>query len=132
LWAGERRWLVALLGILAVLGAAHAHVAQEALAAHGREPAFGASRLSLDYVLSAVSPSDRPVGWAVGLAAEVLGIIGLIRLRHSGGAAPLILTAAAVLIPATVFLGREYWGLTFGVALASYAPAALPLVRTSP
>jgi hypothetical protein len=130
----ERRkpfWIAA--AVLAALAAVHVALAQQALSAHGREPGFGASGLSVHYVLSALSPSDRPFGWIVGLAGGLLGVVGLVRLQATDRAARLVLLVAAVLVPATIFVGREYWGITFGVAVACFAPAGLALLRpTSP
>ena len=75
-------------------------------------------------MLSALSPSDRPFGWIVGVGGGVLGLVGAVRRWPVDRAARLVVLTAAVLVPATVFFGREYWGLTFGVALACFAPAA--------
>jgi len=128
-WAGRRRPFLLVLGVLAVAAAVHVHFAQQALSAHGREPAFGASGLSPRYILSSLGPSDRPLGWVVGIVADTAGLAAVWLLRKRDGAAVLVLTMAAVLIPATVFLGRQYWGLTFGPALASFAPGVLPPLR---
>jgi hypothetical protein len=125
LWAESRRAFVLVLVALGGLAATHVVLAQQALSGHGREPAFGASGLSVRYVLSCLSPSDRVFGWAVGLTGDVLGFVGLLRSRRTDLAARLVLTAAIVLIPATIVVGRTYWGLTFGVAVACFAPSAL-------
>ena len=128
--AGRRRAFWAAAAVLVALAAVHVALAQQALSAHGREPAFGASGLSPHYILSALSPSDRPVGWAIGLAGDALGLCAVLRLRRTDLAARLVLAVAAVLVPATIFFGRQYWGITFGVALACFAPAALARTTT--
>jgi len=127
LWAERRRPFLVVIGALAVATVVHVHFAQEALSSHGREPGFGASGLGLKYVLSSLSPSDQPLGWVVGVIGDAAGLVAVWRLRMRDGAALLVLTTAAVLIPATIFLGRQYWGLTFGPALAAFAPGVLPL-----
>ena len=120
----RRAWVVALV-IVGALGALHAGLAADILDPQGKEAAFGKSGLGPRYVLSALSPSDQPVGWLLGLAGGVLGALGLRRCWNADDAARLILPFAAVMVPLTVFLGREYWGLAFGPAVACFAPAGL-------
>jgi hypothetical protein len=120
----RRAWWVA-VGIVAALGLLHATLAGNILAAHGREAKFGASGLSPRYILSALSPSDRPLGWLIGLVGGILGAAAMRRRWASDPAARLLLVFALVLAPLTVFIGREYWGLAFGPAVACFAPAAL-------
>jgi hypothetical protein len=123
--AERRRPFLAATAVLAGLAGLHVVLAQEALSAHGREPAFGASGLSAHYVLSTLSPADRPLAWVVGLLADAAGVTALVRRQHRDLGARLVLTTAAILIPAAIFFGRQYWGITFGVALACFAPAAV-------
>ncbi len=120
----RRPWWIA-VAIVGALGLVHAGLAAEILAAHGREAKFGASGLSPYYVLSALSPSDRPFGWLVGTVGGVLGFVGMRRRWTTDAAARLLLPFAALMVPLTVLIGREYWGLAFGPAIACYAPVAL-------
>jgi hypothetical protein len=116
-------WAVALVGALGLL---HARLATQILSAHGKEAAFGASQgLSPHYVLNALSPSDRPFGWLVGVAGAVLGFAGLHRRWGDDPAARLLLPFVAAMVPLSVFVGRSYWALAFGPALACFVPAAL-------
>jgi hypothetical protein len=132
LWTRQRRPFLVVLGLLAVLAGVHTWLAQAALSPHGREPAFGASGLSANYVLSAVSPADRPLAWVVGLAGGLLGLAGSAARWSEDRAARLVLCSGVVLAPATILVGREYWGLTFGVALACFVPAGVQSLRRSP
>ena len=120
----RRPWLVAVVAV----GAAHlvhAGMAQEILDANGKEAAFGKSGLGPAYILSALSPSDRLLGWLFGVAGGVLGAFGLRAMWDRDPAARLILPFAAVMVPLTIMLGREYWGLAFCPAVACFAPAGL-------
>lgn len=120
----RRPWVVALV-VVAALGLVHAALAGHILVPDGREPAFGKSGLSPRYILSALSPSDRPAGWLLGVTGNVLGFLGLHRWWKDDPAARLVLPFAAVMVPLTVFLGREYWALSFGPAVMCFAPAGL-------
>lgn len=120
----RRAWVVA-VAVVAALGFLHAGLARDAISAGGREAAFGKSGLSPTYILSALSPADRPVGWLLGIAGDVLGFLGLRRRWSDDAAARLVLPFAAAMVPLTVFLGREYWGLAFGPVVACFAPAGL-------
>jgi hypothetical protein len=121
-----RRWVwVAVVVVVAGLGLLHVILATDVLASQGREAAFGKSGLSPRYILSALSPSDQPFGWLIGIPTLVLGFRGLGRRWADDPAARMLLPFAAAMVPLTVFLGREYWGLAFGPVLACYVPAAL-------
>ena len=127
----RRAWWVA-VGAVAALVLLHAGLAADVLSEKGREASFGASDgLSVQYALNAVSPSDRPAGWVIGMAGGVLGVLGLRRRWDVDGAARLLLVTAAVMVPLAIFLGRNYWGLTFGPAVACFAPAGLALFGPS-
>lgn len=123
----RRAWLPA-LAVVGMAGALHFNLASDVLSAGGREPRFGASGLGLDYILSAISPSDRPLGWLVGVGGLILGTWGLHRRWSGDVAARLLLAFSLVMVPLTILFGRQYWGLTFGPALACYVPAALSRV----
>lgn len=118
----RRAWVAAVLAVGA-LGAVHAGLAARILDPHGKEAAFGSSGLGLHYILSALSPSSQPLGWLVGIAGGTLGAVGLRRRWEEDPAARLLLTFTAAMVPLTVFLGREYWALAFGPAVACFAPA---------
>ncbi|MDQ6727991.1 MAG: DUF2079 domain-containing protein [Actinomycetota bacterium] len=121
----RRPWLVA-LGVVAVLALVHADLTRGILSAQGREAGFGASHgLSVRYVLDAIGPSDRPLGWLIGVAGLALGSAGLVARWGQDAAARLLLPFAAVMVPLTVLIGREYWGLVFGPALACFLPAGI-------
>jgi hypothetical protein len=124
--APRRRAFWVAIGVVGLLGLLHASLARDILAAGGREAGFGASDgLSVRYVLNAISPSDSPVGWILGLLGGTLGCLGLRSRWTDDPAARLLLVFAATIIPLTVFVGRNYWALTFGPALACYAGAAV-------
>lgn len=128
LWSERRRpfWVAA--GVLVVLGAVHVTLAQAALSAHGKENALRNGTLGLRFVLNVVSPYDQPLGWVLGVASLVLGAVGFaVRWADDRGARVLAVTAA-VLLPATIAVGREYWSLTYGVGIACYVPAGLVLL----
>lgn len=120
----RRPWVVAVV-VVGALGILHAVLASDILVPDGREAAFGKSGLSPSYILSALSPSDRPLGWVLGMVGNALGFLGLQRWRKDDLAARLVLPFALVMVPLTIFLGREYWGLAFGPAVACFAPAGL-------
>jgi hypothetical protein len=125
----RRPWIVALAVVLG-LALLHADLAREILSAEGKEAPFGKSGLGPRYLLSALSPSAQPGGWLVGVTGTILGLLGL-RLRWAEDpAARLLLPFVAVMIPLTWFLGRVYWGLAFGPALACFAPAGLHTVSS--
>jgi hypothetical protein len=125
---GRRAWVAAVV-VVAGLGLLHAILATHVLAAHGREAPFGKSGLGIRYVLSALSPSDQPFGWGIGVLTLVLGFGGLFRRWSEDAGARVLLVFAAAMVPLTVLIGREYWGLAFGPALACFVPAALPGTR---
>lgn len=123
--APRRRAFVCALLAVAVLGVLHAGLAAGILSGGGKEPALGLTGHGSTYVLSAVSPSDQPLGWVLGVAGTVLGFIGLRRRWEVDPGARLLLLSAAALLALTVFVGRSYWGLAFGPALACFVPAGL-------
>ena len=120
----RRPWVVAVI-VVGALGAVHAGLAADILDPNGREAAFGKSGLGPRYILSALSPSDQPLGWLLGALGGVLGGLGLHRWWKDDPAVRLVLPFAAVMVPLTVLLGREYWGLAFGPAVMCFAPAGL-------
>ena len=123
--APRRRAWVAAVVVVGGLAVLHAGLAADIQDPQGREAAFGKSGLGLGYILSALSPSSQPLGWLLGIAGGVLGAVGLRRRWAEDAAARLLLPFAAAMAPLTVFLGREYWGLAFGPAVACFAPAGL-------
>ena len=127
--APRRRAWVAAAVVVGALGAVHAVMAADILDPQGKEAAFGKSGLGLRYILSALSPSDQPLGWVLGVAGGVLGVVGLRRRWNEDAAARLVLPFAAIMVPLTVFLGREYWGLAFGPAVACFAPAGVAALQ---
>jgi hypothetical protein len=122
---GRRRSLAVAAAVVASLALVHADLARDILSADGKEAPFGKSGLGIRYILSAISPSGQPFGWLLGVAGTVLGLIGLRRRWSDDLAARLLLPFAAVMIPLTGFLGRVYWDLSFGPALACFVPAGL-------
>jgi hypothetical protein len=121
----RRPWWVALT-VVGSLALVHAGLAGGILSPDGKEAHFGASHgISLHYVLNALSPSDRPFGWLVGLLGTTLGLAGMRARWTSDPAARLLLLFAAAILPLSVFIGRNYWSLTYGPVLACYVPAAI-------
>jgi hypothetical protein len=118
------RWLPAVVGVVALL-VTHFVLAARVTSASGYEPPLGTDHYSVRYVLSMLSPADRPVAWLVGLACLALGFAGLQAARSVGrdSAAQPMLVYVAVMVPTAVLLGRSYWSLTFGPLLACYVPA---------
>ena len=110
----RRRAWVGVVAVAVGLGVLHAVLAADVLADQGREAPFGQSGLGPRYILSALSPSDQPFGWLIGIPTVVLGFLGLRRRWADDPAAKMLLPFAAMMVPITVFLGREYWGLAFG------------------
>lgn len=128
--APRRRAFVWALVAVALLGLLHAVLASGILSPGGTEPALGLIGHGSTYVLRAVSPSDRPLGWILGVAGTVLGIVGL---RHRWAADPgarLLLASTAVLLPLTLLVGRSYWGLAFGPALVCFVPAGIAALES--
>lgn len=122
-WTKDRRWWWPTMVGLAVFAGVHAQLASSVLARRGLETPFGASGLGLRYVLTAIGPGDQPLAWALGIAGGALGLWGLTaQWRHDRGARTL-LTFAVAMYPATILVGRTYWGLAFGAAVAGFAPA---------
>jgi hypothetical protein len=119
----RRPWWIA-AGVVGALALVHASLAREILSAHGKEAPFGASGLSPRYILSTLSPSDRPLGWLLGLIGGILGFAGLRDRWDADPAARLLLPFAAVMVPLTVLIGREYWAVAFGPAVVCFAAAA--------
>jgi hypothetical protein len=117
------------VAVVAVAGLVHVHFAQAILSPNGKEAAFGKSGLSPRYILSALGPSDRPLGWLVGVVGGAAGFWALRDTWASDPAARVLLPFAAAMVPLTVFFGREYWGLAFGPAVACFAPAVLCSMR---
>jgi hypothetical protein len=124
----RRRPLVMATAVVAALALVHANLAGDILSADGKETPFGNRGLGIRYVLGAVSPSNQPFGWLLGVAGTVLGLVGLRRCWDDDLASRLLLPFAAVMIPVTVLLGRVYWDLSFGPALACFVPAGLHAV----
>jgi len=123
--APRRRPWWAAVAVVGALGLLHAGLAHQVLSTHGKEAPFGASGLSLHYILSALSPSDQPLGWLVGVVGGVLGFVGLRSRWDTDPATRLLLPFAIVMVPLTVLIGREYWGEAFGPAVACFMPAGL-------
>lgn len=109
---------------LASYAIAHAVRAAGIIEAGGRETPFGNFHLGASYVLTAVSPSDRPLGWLIGVGFGVCGVAGALRWRRRDPAARAAVAHVALMVPLTWLAGRSYWGFTFGPLLAAYAPAA--------
>ena len=126
--AAARRPLWAAAAVLVVLGGVHVWLAQGALSAHGHENALRNGTLGVRFAVNVVSPSDDPLGWVLGLASLALGGLGFVRRWRVDPAARLLAATAAVLIPATIAVGREYWALTYGVGVATYVPAGVVLL----
>lgn len=126
--APRRRAFVWALVVVSVVGLVHAGLAAEIVSEGGQEPALGLSGHGSTYVLRAVSPSDRPLGWVLGVAGTVVGFIGLRRRWDADAGARLLLLSGAALLTLTVIAGRSYWGLAFGPALACFVPAGLAAV----
>lgn len=126
--ANRRAWAI---GSVAAVGLAVAHsaLALQVLASSGREAGFREHALGWRLALSAISPANRPVGWAAGLGFGGCGIIGLIHARHADPPAPVTLAFVGVMALLTLTIGRQYWGLVFGPAAAAYAGGVLPLVQ---
>lgn len=124
--APRRRAFVGAIVVVAGLALIHAGLARDIVAAGGKEPPLGPSGQGVRYLFNALSPSDRPLGWLVGVLGTVLGFLGLWRRRPIDPAARMLLPFVAVILPLTLLVGREYWGLVFGPALVCYLPAALP------
>ncbi len=127
----RRRAWAATLVVVVVLGVVHADLASDVLADQGREAPFGQSGHGFRYVLSALSPSDRIFGWVIGIPSLVLGFFGLARRWREDYGARVLLPFAGVMVLLTVLVGREYWSLTFGPALACFVPAALAQLSAS-
>lgn len=111
----------ACLGVYAML---HVVAAQGILVDSGREAPFGNFDEGVTYFVSALSPSDKPLGWLIGLLTVGLGALGLWRRRRDP-IAPAAACHALTLIVLTLTLGRAYWGFAYGPLLAAFAPAAL-------
>lgn len=120
----DRRWWWPALATLSVLGGLHAWLASQILAKHGMETPFGASGLSWHYILSAISPGDQPIGWTVGVLGGGLGLYGLWCRCGEDRGARVVLAFAAAMYPASILIGRSYWGLAFAPAVVVFAPVA--------
>lgn len=113
-------WSVA--AALAVGAAVHLVVASRYLDPDGIQPP-----LAWDgWHLASISPSDSVLGGAVGIIGTVLGFAGaavVARRRSDSGRIALVHGALGLVV--TVAVGRTYWGLAWGPAIAAFAPAAL-------
>ena len=126
----RRPWAVVAMALVA-LAAVHAALASSVLAAHGREAAFGSGGRGLMYVLTAISPSGSVLGWLIGILTTVGGIWALApRVTvHENAMERIVSGYVAVMIPLTLVLGRDYWGLTFGPLLACFVPTTVLSLR---
>lgn len=125
LWKNRRRpvaWVVTVL--LAAYAVVHGSNARRILVSDGKEAPFGNLDESGSYFLSALSPSDRPLGWSIGMVTIVGGAVGLYFARRHPASALATLHCGGLAV-VTLLLGRAYWGFTFGPLLAAFAPAAL-------
>ena len=120
----RRAWIAATV-VVAALGVLHVVLADDVLAAHGREAPLGESWLRIRFILGALSPSNQPFGWLIGIPTVILGFWGLARRWSEDVGARMLLLFAGVMVPLTVIASREYWGLTFGPVLACFVPAAI-------
>jgi hypothetical protein len=131
--AQERKWWWRIGTVSAALGALHVSLASSILASAGTQTPFGTDHLTWQYVLNALSPTDHPIGWFVGLVGGGLGMCGLMALRREDRGARTLLVSTLVMVPLAVFVGRNYWALTFGPALACFAvDGVAALARRSP
>lgn len=107
--------MVAVLGFVAVI---HLHLAAQLLDPNGYQPPL---RFTGRY-LSALSPGDGPFGAVIGVGGGLAGVFGLVLAHRRGDeAARTAVGQVAVLVPATILLGRTYWAYTWGPALACFA-----------
>jgi hypothetical protein len=110
--ACDRKWFWRIGAAAAGLGALHVGLTSTILSPAGTQT---------QYALNALSPTDHPVGWFVGVAGGVLGVGGLAaHSRHDRGARAL-LVYTALMVPAAILIGRNYWALAVGPALACFA-----------
>ncbi len=123
----ERSWRIAGAGLVAYY-LVHVFLATQVLVAGGRQPGLGNS-LDVALALSAVSPSGDTVGWVIGATAGLLGVIGLLTVARGQRGAMLVAIQTAVVLPLAVMVGRQYWGLAAGPALACYAGAGIEAMR---
>jgi hypothetical protein len=116
----RRIWLLALAS-LALLFGLHVWLSHAFLSRTGHEVALGNEPITFHSVLRFLSPGDKPLAFAIGIAMLVLGLAGIVRnLRDR--AAQLVLPYAIVLSIAGVIATRSYWNLTYGPAVASFVP----------
>jgi len=113
-------WAVA--AALAVGAAVHLIVASRYLDPDGVQPALAWDGLQLN----SIAPAGSASGVAVGIIGGALGLAGAAILARRGsdsGRIALVHAALGLLVSITV--GREYWGLAWGPAIACYAPVAI-------
>ena len=60
----RRWWLVASL-LVSVFGALHVVRANSYVADSGYDASFGNEKMNIHFLLSAISPSDKPLGWSL-------------------------------------------------------------------
>jgi hypothetical protein len=113
-------WAVA--GVLAVGAVVHLTVASRYLDPDGYQPPLAWDGLQLN----SIAPSGSVPAIAIGFVGGSLGLAGAAILARRGSDSGRIALVHAVLgLLVSVTVGREYWGLAWGPAIACYAPVAI-------
>ncbi|HVV36946.1 MAG TPA: hypothetical protein VHC63_10120 [Acidimicrobiales bacterium] len=128
----DRKWWWPVGALGAGFAVVHAGLASAILSPTGTQTPFGTDHLTWQYVCNALSPFDHPLGWFVGLAGGALGAAGLVRRWGYDRGARTLLLHAAVMVPLAVFVGRNYWALTMGPAVACFAAEGVVAMANAP
>ena len=122
----RRPWIVASV-VVAALGAVHVGLASNVLDPSGGQTALG-NPLSLGWIVEMLTPGSRLSAWPLGVMLTALGGFAFaVRFRHDP-AARLLAPFVTVMLLASIGLGRSYWSLTYGPALAAFAATGASLI----
>lgn len=119
-----RRWWVGAAGLAAGYYGVHLALARPYVDPAGTQPGYGIESVSA--FLFAVSPGSEPVASLIGVGALLLGLVGLgVAWRTADAAARLVAPTVVLLVPLSIWSGRNYWTASWAFVLAAFVPIGL-------
>lgn len=120
----SRPWWVGAVAVTSAYYVGHVVAASRIVSPDGEHPGYGIA--SVSDALFAVSPGSTLLAWSVGLLTLVAGGWGLVRgwMGHDL-AARLAAPSVVVLLPLSVWSGRNYWTASWAFILVAFVPAGV-------
>ena len=123
----RRAWIYGAL-VSAAAAAVHVLFAQGILSATGHDAPLRNAPYNAAFLLKAIGPGTSIVSGIFGAAVLLFAIVALVRRYTSDPAAAVLFPFAIAVGVAGLVATRLYWNLTWGPALAAFAPAGVAMV----